>query len=180
MFVETTPPCNQAVWKIIILISSIQVVEAEQGKGLNLDEQVKEFQVRFKLKTFNSTQDHLQFCFRWSDILCHIMLTRLDFDDSSLSRQCYIFNLLKCKFYLFTRRLSRDSQGLPIYKYFRNQPIHMIPVVTYFVIATLVLILSKAQLHQEIAALETLEQNPIKLYSLDDKSNYGTIESRDR
>ena len=56
----------------------------------------------------------------------------------------------------------------------------MIPVVTYFVIATLVLILSKAQLHQEIAALETLEQNPIKLYSLDDKSNYGTIESRDR
>jgi len=37
----------------------------------------------------------------------------------------------------------------------------------------------QAQLHQEIAALETLEQNPIKLYSLDDKSNYGTIESRD-
>lgn len=32
-------------------------------------------------------------------------------------------------------------------------------------------------MHQEIAALETLEQNPIKLFSLDDKS-YGTIESR--
>ena len=36
----------------------------------------------------------------------------------------------------------------------------------------------QAALHQEIAALETLEQNPIKLFNMDDKS-YGTIESRE-
>ena len=36
----------------------------------------------------------------------------------------------------------------------------------------------QAALHQEIAALETLEQNPIKMFTLDEKS-YGTIESRE-
>ena len=37
----------------------------------------------------------------------------------------------------------------------------------------------QAALHQEIAALETLEQNPIKLFTLDCEKSYGTIESRE-
>ena len=38
----------------------------------------------------------------------------------------------------------------------------------------------QAALHQQIASLETLEHNPIRLYTLDESKSYGTIESRDR